>query len=134
MSAQYQERDLWLTVRPIIQVCPPHPRNVGFLLSEVRTCQHLRGSREEVGNDQKVLIMLMFAPGYPYMDDLLQKDHCRHHPPVILPPGLSKNPSPLQWETWKELLRDHPDRQYTSYIISDFKEGFRIGYSYNKAK
>ena len=61
-------------------------------------------------------------------------DWCKHHPPLMLPPGLSRNPSPLQWETWKELLQEHSDRLYANYIVSGLREGFRIGFSYGTAK
>ena len=36
--------------------------------------------------------------------------------------------TPLDWRTWSAKLSDHPDKRFSSYILSGIREGFRIGF------
>ena len=36
--------------------------------------------------------------------------------------------NPLHSEQWAVMLADHPDKDHVDYILSDIKEGFRIGF------
>ena len=49
----------------------------------------------------------------------------------MLPHHLASNPSPLNWQTWEQMLGSHPDRCYANYITSGIRDGFRIGFNYS---
>ncbi len=66
--------------------------------------------------------------GYQYTEDLLQLERCRPAEGGRVPDCLSLSASPLQWESWSHALRNHPDRQFTRYIVEGIRDGFRIGY------
>jgi len=40
--------------------------------------------------------------------------------------------TPLVWQAWDHALLHHSDRRFANYIVQGIKEGFRIGFSYNK--
>ena len=48
----------------------------------------------------------------------------------MLPHHLASNPSPLNWQTWEQMLNSHPDRCYANYITSGIRDGFRISFNY----
>jgi hypothetical protein len=43
-------------------------------------------------------------------------------------PELEKIATPLQADQWDLLLQDHPDMEFTAYILSGISKGFRIGF------
>ena len=40
--------------------------------------------------------------------------------------------TPLKVEVWGQMLRDHPDKEFVSYILNGMEHGFRIGYDGRK--
>ena len=48
-------------------------------------------------------------------------------------PLLSKISTPLDYDAWDHALAHHPDRAFAHYILRGIREGFRIGFDYNKA-
>ena len=44
--------------------------------------------------------------------------------------GLAAINTPLRWQAWERALRTHPDEQFTEYLVSGLREGFRVGFSY----
>ena len=44
--------------------------------------------------------------------------------------GLAAINTPLQWQAWERALRTHPDKQFTEYVVSGLREGFRVGFKY----
>ncbi len=34
------------------------------------------------------------------------------------------------WPTWTKCLAEHPDRDFTDYIVQGIRDGFRIGLDY----
>ncbi len=60
---------------------------------------------------------------YQYTEDLLGLDRCRPVGGRTVPDFLRLSPSPLEWESWRQALRHHPDKQFTRYIL----EGSEMG-------
>ena len=57
-------------------------------------------------------------------------DRCRpaegyHHPPTS---NWNQIVTPLQISEWRAALNNHPDKEFTSYILSGIQKGFRLGY------
>lgn len=67
---------------------------------------------------------------YPYTKDLLELDGQRQIKVADIPPMLTGCPTPLRWREWDEGLREHPDNNFASYVVSGIREGFRIGFDY----
>ena len=44
--------------------------------------------------------------------------------------GLAAINTPLRWQAWERALRTHPDKQFTEYLVSGLREGFRVGFKY----
>ena len=69
---------------------------------------------------------------YIYMRDLAQLDACRQLPGQQLPPQLGAEVravlTPLRVREWERALRDHPDKEYTYYLLRGMREGFRVGF------
>ena len=62
---------------------------------------------------------------YPYMDDLKVLEQRGINPldqKICL--VLSKVSSPLQSEEWAKGLCQHPDKEFSGYIVRGIKEGF----------
>jgi len=67
--------------------------------------------------------------GYIYTDDLITMDS--YHPyghmgPLVDLPLLATS-TPLNPQAWRTALSQHPDRQFTSYILSGIEDGFQAG-------
>ena len=79
--------------------------------------------------------MLALA-GYVYTKDLLQLGsyHPRGHsePPLELQSSLSPIATPLNLQAWRTALSSHPDRQFTSYILSGIETGLGLGLTVTK--
>ena len=72
------------------------------------------------------------AGKYIYTRDLQSLDLCR----PSQPPGQylsAVNPSPLRWPAWCWVLELHPDQAFASYLAHGLREGFRIGFNYEKS-
>ena len=70
---------------------------------------------------------------YPYMDDLKeleQRGMCPLHQEISF--ALTKISSPLQYEEWAKGLCQHPDKEFSHYIIRGIKEGFKIGFAHQE--
>ena len=84
------------------------------------------------------MILLLFFPlsrpggmvvdgSHQYTQHLTQLDSYR--PPWAQ--GISgRRTTPLILEAWTKLLRDHPDKEYVSYILEGIREGFRVGFKW----
>ena len=67
---------------------------------------------------------------YPYTDDPRALDSCRA-PCFSLPSThFGAIVTPLEWAKWCYALRDHPDREFVTYIVSGIRVGFRLGFQY----
>ena len=51
-----------------------------------------------------------------------------------LPACLRTINTPLVWQAWDHALLHHPDRRFANYIVQGIKEGFCIGFNYNKLR
>ena len=67
---------------------------------------------------------------YQYMDDLLQLQACV---PVDWYIRWPRCPSPVSIGCLACHLHWHPDREFSSYILRGFTEGFRVGFAYQKS-
>ena len=47
---------------------------------------------------------------------------------TTLPSPLRRIKTPLHPEAWERLLKDHPDKGFTQYLLHGVREGFRIGF------
>ena len=67
------------------------------------------------------------------MRDLALLDACRPLPGQQLPPKLGIAVggvvTPLRVQEWERALRDHPDKEYVSYLLRGMREGFRVGFN-----
>ena len=65
------------------------------------------------------------------MDTLRCLDSCT--PPArTLPVDIKSIVTPLDWEVWDAKLAKHPDQQFRQYIVSGIRNGFRIGFDYQR--
>ena len=39
--------------------------------------------------------------------------------------------TPLHLPQWETMLRNHPDKEYTEYILKGIQDGFRVGFNRN---
>ena len=63
---------------------------------------------------------------YKYIHQLLQLESCI---PLGPEPQVSMRiRSPLQVGKWEVLLRDHPDKQFSRFIVEGIRRGFRVGF------
>ena len=62
---------------------------------------------------------------YLYTEDLLALDSCREYADPSHLVVLREISTPLDWSMWSAKLSDHPDKHFSSYILSG---GFRIGF------
>lgn len=69
---------------------------------------------------------------YTYTAQLCQLVQGAHVGQVQLPPEACGVHTPLDVEAWKELLRDHPDKWFASFIVKGVEQGFRIGFQGNQ--
>ena len=53
---------------------------------------------------------------------------------MALPKAAMEICTPLLIEKWAELLKHHPDKEFTSYITQGIAEGFRIGCNRSSVK
>ncbi len=65
---------------------------------------------------------------YQYTEDLLGLDRCRPVGGRTVPDFLRLLPSSLKWESWRQVVRHHRDKQFTCYILEGIRDRFRIGY------
>ena len=52
---------------------------------------------------------------------------------VQVPPTTTAISSPLKIHSWISLLKNHPNKQLTSFFITGLSRGFRIGYKSKKS-
>ena len=69
---------------------------------------------------------------YPYTKQLLALEACRPLVRVELPPEMQHISTPLKINAWERGLRNHPDKQFTEYLIQGITQGFRIGFNYSQ--
>ena len=70
---------------------------------------------------------------YPYMDDLKGLEQREINPlNQEICSVLSKISSPLQSEEWAKGLCQHPDKEFSGYIVRGIKEGFKIGFPHQE--
>ena len=76
--------------------------------------------------------LIIIAGYYQYTADQLAIDRCRPSNSTTRIPmgGLAAINTPLQWQAWERALRTHPDKQFTEYVVSGLREGFRVGIKY----
>ena len=67
---------------------------------------------------------------YPYTADLMCLDFCRPSSPEF-PQPLGIVSSPLKVQSWEAILRPHPDKAFSQYLLRGIREGFRIGFNRN---
>ena len=67
-------------------------------------------------------------PGYEYTDQLLELDSCRPLVQADLPTAFKHIQTPAIAAVWEEALAGHPDRQFVSYVLQGWNQGFRIGF------
>ena len=67
---------------------------------------------------------------YPYMDDLKELEQRGMYP--LNQEISTKISSPLQYEEWAKGLCQHPDKEFSYYIIRGIKEGFKIGFAHQE--
>ena len=68
---------------------------------------------------------------YRYMDDLLHLEACTPTRQQVCWP---RGPSPVEPNCLSRLLQNHPNRQFASYVVCGFSDGFHIGFAYNNAR
>ena len=68
---------------------------------------------------------------YRYMDDFLQLQACA---PVDWYVRWPRCPSPVNVGRLACHLHRHPDREFASYILRGFTEGFRVGFAYQRSR
>ena len=69
----------------------------------------------------------MVDGSHQYTQHLTQLDSYR---PPWAQGKSGRRTTPLILEAWTELLRDHPDKEYVSYILEGIKGGFRVGFQW----
>jgi len=73
----------------------------------------------------------LVAEQYQYMEDLRRLDSCRPRQQSV-PTWMMGVITPLKWRAWEVALARHPDHQFRDYIVNGIKDGFRIGFDYNR--
>ena len=70
---------------------------------------------------------------YPYMEELKELEW-RDITPINqkIPPILTQVSSPLRIEEWASNLYQHPDKEFSSYIVKGLREGFKIGFGFKE--
>ena len=70
---------------------------------------------------------------YPCMDDLKELEQRGIYPlNQEISSALTKIFSPLQYEEWAKGLCQHPDKEFSYYIIRGIKEDFKIGFAHQE--
>ena len=73
----------------------------------------------------------LFPEGkYIYKSNLQALDSFRPLSPVSIPESLAEIRTPLKADVWAEMLRGHPDKEFTKFLLKGIQEGFRIGFDY----
>ena len=65
--------------------------------------------------------------GYRFTQQLLELDRVSEGSRSKVLLGAAKVVTPLIWQRWEYDLREHPDRDWVKYMVSGFKDGFRLG-------
>ena len=73
---------------------------------------------------------MLHLPSLSYTDQLLKLDGCRA--PYDALPQLKEVSTPVVLAQWESMLRSHPDRRFTEFLLHGISRGFRVGYNYNK--
>ena len=71
--------------------------------------------------------------GYEYTDQLLELDSCRPLVQADLPTAFKHIQTPAIAAVWKKALAGHPDRQFVSYVLQGWNQGFRIGFQHSSS-
>ena len=66
--------------------------------------------------------------------DLWLLEGCRRGGNFTIPADLSANSSRLDWRVWQDLLSLHPDRLLADYLVQGLRNGFRVGFDYQRAQ
>ena len=66
---------------------------------------------------------------YVYCKQLLALEKQSTSPRCNLPEEACAIQTPLKLKAWQELLKQHPDQEFTSYILRGIEFGFRIGFN-----
>ncbi len=67
---------------------------------------------------------------YPYMDELRVLAGRIPQYPLQLPDCLQRIVTPLRVDAWAALMRGHPDREFTDFLLQGMRCGFRVGFDY----
>ena len=70
---------------------------------------------------------------YVYMDDLLELNARRPVHRRTVPTEVGVVTTPLIARAWEVELADHPDREFTSFVVEGIEKGFRIGFNYSSS-
>lgn len=62
-------------------------------------------------------------------NQLLALEACSQSGNPRLPEYMSQVVTPLKLTSWTELLGDHPDPEFTGYILRGIEKGFRVGFN-----
>ena len=66
--------------------------------------------------------------------DLWLLEGCRRGGKFTIPAGLSASSSRLDWKVWQDLLSLYPDRLLADYVVQGLRDGFRVGFDYQRAR
>ena len=66
------------------------------------------------------------------MGDLLKLDACRTPTGSPVPMVLRAVHTPLRWDQWDRQLETHPDQRFREFIVRGIREGFRVGFDYQR--
>ena len=70
---------------------------------------------------------------YPYMEDLKELDQRSSCPSSHeIPRILTSISSLLRAEEWASGLHQHPDKEFSSYVMNGICKGFKFGFGYQE--
>ena len=67
------------------------------------------------------------------MQQLRELHRCRPPPHHVATAQLSHIETPVKLSAWRAALAAHPAQEFARYILDGLEQGFRIGFSYDKA-
>ena len=77
--------------------------------------------------------MLLRGQHYPYTSDLRRiNSRVAPTPSTEVAQWLQRINTPLVVQEWAKALQDHPDHDYTQYLLAGLQEGFAIGFDYQR--
>ena len=67
-----------------------------------------------------------------YMGDLAAISACRPKVRLRLAASLREVHTPLRVDSWEHHLRSHPEREFVAWLLAGLREGFWIGFDFEK--